>query len=131
MYMYMSVGAHVCTGASAVCHTLTCCSIFPLTPDQLYRLQGRSGHTVSVIQTAAPRWRRLAYSLHLPGAVVDSIELSSQFQAETACERALRHWMTTATRQPVVWGTLLQALRDADLNTLATDLEHVLREGND
>ena len=55
--------------------------------------------------------------------MVDSIELSSQFQAEAACDRALHHWMSTATRQPVVWGTLLQALRDADLNTPATNLE--------
>ena len=37
--------------------------------------------------------------------------------------------MSTATRQPVVWATLLQALQDADFNTLDTNLEEQVSLG--
>ena len=80
---------------------------------------------------AAHEWRKLAYSLNLSTTTVNNIELSSHFQVEIACEKALYEWMSTATRQPLIWWTLIQALQDSDLNTLATDLDLALREGTD
>lgn len=80
---------------------------------------------------AAHKWRRLAHSLNLSIAAVNNIEVNSHFQVEIACERALCEWMITATRQPLIWWTLIQALRDSDLNALASDLDLALREGTD
>ena len=83
-----------------------------------------------MIETAAPSWRRLAYALNLSSAAVTSIAQSCFLQAEPALESALNRWMTEApTGQPVCWASLLQALRQADLTTLASDLELVLMEG--
>ena len=83
-----------------------------------------------MIETAAPRWRRLAYALNLSSAAVNSIAQSCFHQTEPACENALSRCMTEApTGQPVCWASLLQALRHADLTTLASDLELVLMEG--
>lgn len=104
--------------------------LFPPTPEQLYRLQGRNGHTVKVIETAAGSWQKLAYSLHIAEARVGIIEKESPQDPEKGCEKALCYWMNAATHKPVVWGTLVQALRDADLNTLATDIEEVLKDKN-
>ena len=83
-----------------------------------------------MIETAAPSWRRLAYSLNLSFAVVQTIAESSLLRPDVACECTLNRWMTEApTGQPVCWASLLQALRHADLTTLASDLELVLMEG--
>ena len=82
-----------------------------------------------MIQTAAPSWRRLAYALNLSSAAVNSIVQSCFYQTEPACENVLNRWMTEAsTGQPVCWASLLQALRHADLTTLASELELVLME---
>ena len=86
-----------------------------------------------MIETAAPSWRRLAYALNLSSAVVQTIAESSLLRPDIAWENALSRWMTEApTGQPyyiVCWASLLQALRHADLTTLASDLELVLMEG--
>ena len=83
-----------------------------------------------MIGTASPSWRRLAYALNLSSAAVNSIAQSCFHQAEPACESALSRWMTEApTGQSVCWANLLQALRHADLATLASDIELVLMEG--
>ena len=101
------------------------------TISQLYQLKSRRGWTVRVIETSAPRWRFVAYALNLSSASVDSIERSSFYQPVKACEIALSRWMTEAlTGQPVCWASLLQALRHADLTTLASDLELVLMEND-
>ena len=101
----------------------------PSSPGQLYTLKSRRGKTLHVIQSAAPSWRKLALALHLSPPAVESIEISSFYQTERACETSLCRWMSEApTGQPVCWATLLQALRDADLNSLATDLQLVLIE---
>ena len=82
-----------------------------------------------MIETAAPSWRRLAYALNLSPAVVQTIAESSLLRPDIACENALIRCMTEApTGQPVCWASLLQALRHADLTTLASDLELVLME---
>ena len=83
-----------------------------------------------MIETAAQSWRRVAYALNLSYAAVNSIAQSCFHQAEPACESTLSRWITEApTGQPVCWASLLQALRHADLTTLASDLELVLMEG--
>ena len=101
----------------------------PCSPGQLYTLKSRRGRTLHVIKSAAPSWRRLAHALNLSTSAVDSIEISSFYQIERACETSLCRWISEAPAgQPVCWATLLQALRDADLNSLATDLQLVLME---
>ena len=101
----------------------------PSSPGELYTLKSRRGRTLHVIQSAAPSWRRLAHALGLSPPAVHSIEISSFYQTEGACETALCQWMSEAPAgQPVCWSTLLQALRDADLNSLATGLHLVLME---
>ena len=83
-----------------------------------------------MIETAAPSWRRLALALNFSSAAADAIEIGSFYQPVRACESSLSRWLTEApTGQPVCWASLLQALRHADLTTLASDLELVLMEG--
>ena len=80
---------------------------------------------------AAHEWRKLAYSLNLSMATVKNIERNSQLEVEIACERALCEWMITATRQPLIWWTLIQALQESDFKVLASDLDLALKEGTD
>ena len=83
-----------------------------------------------MIETAAPSWRRLALALNFSSAAADAIEIGSFYQPVRACECTLSRWLTEApTGQPVCWASFLQALRHADLTTLASDLEEVLMEG--
>ena len=80
---------------------------------------------------AAHEWRKLAYSLNLSMVTVKNIERNSHLEVEIACERALCEWMITATRQPLIWWTLIQALQESDFKVLASDLDLALKEGTD
>ena len=109
---------------------LSCFFLIPSSPGQLYKLRSKRGTTVQVIETAAPHWRKLAYAFNLSSAAVKTIEMESFYQPVKACESALDKWMTAdLTDQPVCWARVLQALRDAELTSLASDLERVLMEG--
>ena len=99
-------------------------------PDQLQLLKGKRGSEVQVIKSSAPKWHELALALKLPSATVNNIQMGSFYQPVPCCRRALDQWITEAPGgKPVTWGTLLLALREAQINDVADDLEKVLKEG--
>ena len=99
-------------------------------PGQLQLLEGKRGSKVQVVKSAAPKWHELASALKLPSASVGSIQMGSFYQPVPCCRSALNQWITEAPGgKPATWGTLLLALREADINNVADDLEKVLKEG--
>lgn len=83
---------------------------------------------IKVIERAASEWKKLAAHLYIADAKIGNIAKSNN-DVESACEKALSYWIQDSTRLPVNWGTLLKALRHADLNTLAYDLDQALKAG--
>lgn len=94
-------------------------------------MKSKNQESVNVIETVASKWPRLAYALKIRDSKVQSIRKSYEGSnsAEEACEDALRYWMNAATKKPVNWKTLIEALEDIEHNTLAMNLKSVLTEG--
>lgn len=93
-------------------------------------MKSKSQESVNVIEEVASTWPRLAHALNIRDSKVQSIRKSHEGSdsAEKACEDVFRHWMNAATKKPVNWKTLIEALEDIDHNNLAMNLKSVLTE---
>ena len=93
-----------------------------------------NGKTVRVISRASATWERVAIRLHFEGHEINCIQRDQHFQAGNACRTMLTEWLEGRGHQPTTWETLIEALEEADLSELASDLKDVfgkygLREG--
>ncbi len=59
------------------------------------------------------------------GSVVEALVLQHREDSMAINMAILRKWMEGVGRQPVTWQTLVEALRDSELNTLADDIYEV------
>ena len=60
------------------------------------------------------------------GSRVSALELTWQRDSHQISRDILKAWLQGAGKQPVTYATLVDCLRDAGLDTLATDIEDVL-----
>ena len=95
---------------------------------RLYELDliRRNGKTVRVINRAAATWERVAIRLYFKGHEIKSIERNKHFQTGNACRAIFIEWLEGKGRQPTTWETLIEALEEADLSELASDLKDTL-----
>ena len=61
------------------------------------------------------------------GAVVSGIERAKMHAAAEINEAILQKWIGGKGLEPFTWDTLVQCLRDTELNTLANEIEEVLQ----
>ena len=73
------------------------------------------------------RWYEMALSLGLESAT-ESIELSTQYQADKACQKMFATWIRGSYRTPVTWKTVLEALNDCDFGLFADEVKVALVE---
>ena len=69
-------------------------------------------------------WYEMALSLGLESAT-ESIELSTQSQADKACQKMFT-WIHGSYRTPVTWKTVLEALNDCDFGLFADEVKVAL-----
>lgn len=81
---------------------------------------------MNTVQEVASVWERLGRALDLDESVISNIVRDIPNNCELACERMLQKWLSGRGSHPVSWGTLITALRDIDLHTLADDLQSAL-----
>ena len=81
---------------------------------------------VRVIEMMEGRWQNLTLSLHLPGELLDSIEVSFQQRTSACCRRVFQEWMAGRGRRPISWHILLESLREMREYVLAQELEQAL-----
>ena len=93
---------------------------------QLDFLEG-NGRTVRVIKKVATTWEEVALSLHFEASDVSRIERDNHQQSVQASRVVFSEWLEGRGRQPTTWGTLIKALKEAGLQTVANDLERILR----
>ena len=84
---------------------------------------------VRIIQTAASKWKRLATRLHFEPSDIDRIRSDHPGQCYYACWQVCREWLEGVGRQPTSWTTLINALDEAELGEIATDLETIISRG--
>ena len=85
-----------------------------------------SGKTVRVISQASATWERIAIRLHFKGYEIRRICRDHHFQTGDACSTMFIEWLEGKGRQPATWETLIEALEEADLSELASNLKDVL-----
>ena len=106
--------------------------MFSLTADnpKLYQLQCLQcrGRRVKIIETVAAKWEEVALALHFEGHTIQNIRYDPHIQCiDTACRVMLQKWLDGEGRQPVAWGTLMDALIDIGFVTVVEDLQEILR----
>jgi hypothetical protein len=80
---------------------------------------------VNVIKKTAHVWQNVAAMLHFEGHDISRIKQNER-QAEDACRTVFIEWLEGKHRTPVTWGTIVQALNEAEQGELAKELKEAL-----
>ena len=99
---------------------------------QLKLLKSPSGKKVDIIATVAAHWQDFGYLLDFDetGHTIDRIAREHQLRPIDCCTAMLREWLEGRGRQPATWATLIDLLKDADMNYLAQQLEMMVLRGD-
>ena len=89
---------------------------------ELFIFTGKSGKKYRILEEIAPIWEQFAFALGFEGHITEAVKRSNMFQVEDCCHSIVRQWIEGKTGQPVTWYTFLQAMDDAGLTVLVTDL---------
>ena len=82
---------------------------------------------LKIIQKVGVSWRDVAYALEFDDDLVKNIEHNTlNKDCVAACYETFRRWLRGEACQPLTWGRLIEALKDAERDTLARELEHML-----
>ena len=83
---------------------------------------------MEIIKTIAPNWNR--FGIHLDfdetGRTLNCIAKEHPSNPIDCCTHMMREWLEGRGRQPATWATLIDLLKDAELNDLAQQLENIV-----
>ena len=82
-----------------------------------------------VVPSVATKWYDLGLQLLDPkyDTELDIIEANSRYDEKTGCRKMFSKWLNT--EESATWYKLLDALRNINLNTVASDIEQLLSKG--
>ena len=86
-----------------------------------------SGKSLKLIQRVTAKWEQIAIRLHFEGHMIDTIRKNCPQQAESACQSMLTKWLNGEGCQPISWRTLITVLNEANLLSVAQDLEDFIK----
>ena len=81
-----------------------------------------NNRTIKVIERVASKWEHVATQLYFEGHLINTVKRDSHFQADAACRDMFTKWLEGMGREPVTWGTLINALYEANLSSVAKEL---------
>ena len=79
-----------------------------------------------MIDEVASRWEDVAVALGFSGNTIDIVKRDEYGDASTGCSKMFQKWLKGAGSQPPTWETLVAALYEAKLDTLANKIETTL-----
>ena len=91
---------------------------------QLHLLE-RHSKTVKVIDVVAAVWDSVALRLHFESYDISRIERDHPQQCIQASITVFTEWIKGKGRQPSSWHTLIEALKETRLQSVASDLENI------
>ena len=103
------------------------CSLFSDSipdPRQLQCIE-KNGLTLRLIESVAPDWEELAIALEFEQHIIRTIKKDNR-ETEAACRAMLFQWLERKGHQPNTWRTLITALKDIQLASIADTLEQIL-----
>ena len=94
---------------------------------QLTLFKSPSGKRVEIIKSIAPNWNRLGIHLDFDetGQTLNCIAKEHPFNPIDCCTQMMREWLEGRGRQPATWATLIDLLKDAEMNDLAQQVENI------
>ena len=78
---------------------------------------------VGIINGIATKWKDVALRLYFEGHHIQIIDRDNHDQSCSACCAMFTRWLEGYGRKPKTWRTLIIALKEANLSTLARELE--------
>ena len=78
------------------------------------------------MESVAANWMQLGLVLGFNYSVLKAIEKDNIFNHEDCCFEVLHKWLYGEACQPITWERLIEALRDLELNGMASSLEQLL-----
>ena len=91
---------------------------------QLDYLEHRS-LIIKTIDRVAAKWKRVALRLHFEDHCIEVIEVNHHYQLVPACRSMFSQWLQGKGRKPRTWRTLIVALEEANLHTIAQELQNI------
>jgi hypothetical protein len=81
---------------------------------------------INVIERVTSKWEFVADQLNIESHLIDSIKLESHSQVSSACRKMFIKWLEGIGRKPITWKTLIHALDEAGLPTVALELNNII-----
>lgn len=97
------------------------------TISELTRFETKSGLTIEIIDSLAPKWEKFASLLNFDpiGRQLNLIQCERR-SAVDSCRDVMKHWLRGNGEQPTTWRTLVAILRSLSETKLAASLEETL-----
>ena len=86
----------------------------------------RHGKKLELIKHIAGKWERVATRLHFPPETIEVTTRDYCHQCDAACRSMFTRWLNGEGRKPITWGTLIIALNEADLSSVAQELDKMI-----
>ena len=93
---------------------------------QLEQLRSPDGKVIKIITEVAGVWEEMARRLDFSEPEVSIISRDHGNSVKLACTNVFVQWLAGEHRQPVTWQTVVDCLRELDLNVAAENLNAIL-----
>ena len=93
---------------------------------QLEHLVAHDGRVIKIVTEVAGRWEKMARRLNFTEAEIEILQRNHISDVESACSGVFQRWLDGKHRLPVTWHTVVECLREVDLNVAAEDLNTIL-----
>ena len=91
----------------------------------------RHGKKLQLIKRITGKWERVATRLYFPVDAIEVISRDSHHRCDSACRTMFSRWLDGEGREPRTWGTLVAVLYEADLSSIANELEKMISCANE
>ena len=97
---------------------------------QLTLLKSPSGKKLEIIRNIAPDWRQFGihFDFDTAGHTLGLIASKHRDDPINCCTEMMGMWLKGRGRQPATWATLIDLLKNAEMNSLAQELETMVFE---
>ena len=81
--------------------------------------------------TSTGKWERVATQLYFPADAIELISRDAHHRCDSTCRTMFSRWLDGEGREPRTWGTLVTVLYEADLSSVANELERMTSCANE
>ena len=85
----------------------------------------------SLSSESTGKWERVATRLYFPADAIEVISRDFQQQCDSTCRTMFSRWLDGEGHEPRTWGTLVTVLYEADLSSVANELEKMISCANE